>query len=349
MKRIVIIIASAVVLILIFLMIYHTAIKLSQSGKQSRSIVYAVGTTVLKKEQIQQVLTFSGSVEGDPQVKVYPQVSGKFWGNAVEEGSAVGKDSVLAYINRDVVGMNYQLAKVLAPVAGVVKKLYYADRGANVSLNQPVAEIANPANIKVILSTGESDLFKIKSGMPCLITASRDEAISLKGYVTSVTPFVDSDTLAGSVIVKARNPAGSLMIGASADVSIIIGKADMFMAPQEAILSKLDKTFVFLDDNGIARQTEVTQGYVQADQVEIRGGFKEGDILITQGAFKLSDGTKIRTGDRIPEAGAQQGKPGSKTKKGWVDKKANAGASSNNAGPGGAGPGAGNEGTWQKK
>jgi multidrug efflux pump subunit AcrA (membrane-fusion protein) len=292
-------IAGSIVMIGIIVIIFvRIGISISKSRRAPRTFSYAVGVVPLKLEAVKVKISFTGTAEGDPQVKVYPLASGKFWGNNVSEGDWVDSGSSVASINRDIVGMNYQLSPVLAPVSGVVKRLFFTDRGTTVTLDKPIAEIADPRNIKVIINAGELDLPKLKQGMSAIISSLVDPSRIIEGSVRSVTPYVDSDTLTGVIVVRAPNPATKINVGSSVNVSIILGESKMFMAPQEAILSKLDKTFVFINSNGIARQTIVTQGYIQDNFVEIRGGFKEGDLLVVQGAFKLSDGAKIQTGEK---------------------------------------------------
>ena len=63
----------------------------------------------------ERIINFTGTIEGDPQVLVYPQVGGKYINSPVHEGEWVGVDQDVAYINRDIVGMNYQPASVRAP------------------------------------------------------------------------------------------------------------------------------------------------------------------------------------------------------------------------------------------
>jgi multidrug efflux pump subunit AcrA (membrane-fusion protein) len=297
------------------LIVFRIAAKVSQSGKKPRTFTATVGTAPLRLETVDQILNFTGTVEGDPQVKVYASVNGKFWENAVREGSWVGRDDILAYINRDIVGMNYQLASVRSPVAGMVKKLYFADRGAAVTPDRPVAEVADPRGIKVILNAGQDDLSRIRSGMAGRISPVSDPSNSVDGAVASVTPFVDSDSLSGSIIVKARNPGGRLTLGSTVNVEIIVGRQAMFMVPQEAVLARLDRTYVFVNNDGIAREVVVVQGYARDDRVQISGALREGDEIVVQGAFKLSEGSRIQTAASAPTPPAGKKKPGKPPRK----------------------------------
>ena len=117
-----------------------------------------------------------------------------------------------------------------------------------------------------------------------------------------------------------------MMVGATVNADIVTSAEPMFIVPQEAILSKLDKTFVFIIKNGKAVQTEVVTGYMEADNIQITGDFQDGDQMVVQGAFKLSDGvnviTAIGSGEIRPKGNSKQqtnslknGNPTYKTKK----------------------------------
>jgi multidrug efflux pump subunit AcrA (membrane-fusion protein) len=283
------------ILILIFGIIgYNIYQKIQKSGRAARPNEFAVGTQILKKEPVNIAFEFNGILEGDPQVKVYSDVTGKFISNSVSEGDYVGKGAVISSIDRDLIGQDFQPAIVRSPIQGMVKKLYFVDRGASVNTSLPVAEIANTERIKVIVSVGQEYLSKIRRGMPVEISPTFDRSLKLQSVISTVTPFVDSDTLTGSFEVKTPNIKG-MKIGSSVVVNVITGKINTFMAPQGAVNMGIDDVYIFLNDNGKARKVSVVQGYVSNDRVEIKGNIKEGDELITEGSFKLSDGSKVKT------------------------------------------------------
>jgi multidrug efflux pump subunit AcrA (membrane-fusion protein) len=297
-KRIIIICLIAAAVPVTGVIAWRIIDKIVQGAHPRRPSAVTVGLLTLKKETMEKALSFSGIVEGDPQVKVYSSVTGKFAENAVAEGDLVTAGQVLAYVGRDVVGQTFQPAPVRSPVAGMVKKLYYADRGAPVSVDKPVAEIANPDQVKIVLTVGEADLGRVKTGMEAVIRSPYNAALALRARVFSVTPFVDSDTFTGGIIVKAGNPDRAARPGMSAAVDIIIGRSPAFLVPVQAVQEDLDSAFVFVDADGRARRVTVTRGYTQGDRVEITGDLKEGDVVATDGSFKLFPGAAIEAPEK---------------------------------------------------
>lgn len=294
-KRSLIIVGLIVVVLIGGLTYYRVKLKIVQNSKKTIPIAYNVGSMTLKKQWISQNLSFQGLIEGDPQVKIYPQVGGIFEYNTVLEGAYVTNNQPVSFIDRNIIGQDYKLAPVNSTINGIVTKLYYMDKGAPVSINQPVAVIANTNNIKVVLNVGENDLLKIREGMPAKIYYANDKTITLDGTVYTVTPFVDSDTLSGNVTVKTVNKKSILKIGMAVIVNITIGRLYTFVVPEQSVIASLDQIYVFVNNNGKAKQVNITRGYSANGMVEINGDIKEGDEIITEGAFKINDGDSIKT------------------------------------------------------
>jgi hypothetical protein len=317
-RTIIIISALAVVLIIAGVIALHVAEKIIQGRGFRRPSAYTVGQLVLKKQLLEKTVTFRGIAEGDPQVKVYPPEPGRLIGNSVTEGEYVVMNQVLTTIDRAIIGQIYNPALVHSPIAGMVTKLYFVNRGEPISLQQPVAEVANTTALKVVLSVGEEDLSAVRDGMEAELVSIYDEKQKLPARVVSVTPFVDSDTFSGTIIVKAANPGNTLKVGSSVIVNIITGRTQAFVVPQSAVQTDAQSSYVFLDVAKTAKRVTVTQGFIKGDMVEITGEIKEGDLVVTEGSFKLFEGAKLiiageqeqGTGPARPSGGAGGAKPG---------------------------------------
>ncbi len=294
-KRILIYCSLAFCVIILGVAAFRITSKIIENSRKIAPLSFPVGSMILKKQPLTKTVSGEGIVEGDPQVLVYPQVGGKFQYNTVLEGSTVGYDQPLAYIDRDIVGQSYNLAPVRSPIEGVVIKLYYIDRGTLVTTDKPVAEVANSKKIKVEVNLGVDDLLKVREGMPASIYYENNRDIGLKASVYTVTPFVESETLSGTVTIKSPLTNSMLKIGMSVVVDIIIGVTNTLVVPEESVIANLDNIYIFVNDHGKARQVNVVRGFSYSGMVEVIGDLKEGDEVITAGAFKLNDGDNIKT------------------------------------------------------
>ena len=268
-------------------------IKVARTSAKTTEIAVTAGAVIAQAKEIEEKVLIQGLAEGDPQVKVYAMVPGKFERASAKEGTFVKKDDVILYINRDMVGMDFQLVPVKSPIDGIVTKIYYSDKGASVSPQYPAAEVANPSDIKVVIQTGEHDMVRVKNSMQAEVRAVYGDGTALQGTVYSVTPFIDTDTMSGTIIVKAQNNGGVIKPGMSVEVSILTGKRKAIMLPESTVLMGEGKTYVFINDNGKAKRVDVKLGYMADDEMEITEGLTEGVQVINEGNFKLNEGTKI--------------------------------------------------------
>lgn len=269
--------------------------KYIENSKKITPLAYSVNSMFLKKQPLTMTVSGEGIVEGDPQILAYPDVPGKFQYNTVREGSYVAYNQAISYLDRDIVGETYNLAPVRSPISGIVIKLYYIDRGALVSVNSPVAEVADTNKVLVDITLGVDDLLKVKKGMVADVLYESDTNIRMKMTVDEVTPFVESQTLSGTVTLKAPLTNSMMKIGMSVKADIIIGVTNDYVVPEESVIANLDIIYIFLNDHGRARQVNITRGYSYNGMVQISGDLNEGDEVVTSGAFKLNDGDLIKT------------------------------------------------------
>jgi multidrug efflux pump subunit AcrA (membrane-fusion protein) len=290
-------IGITILVIILALIIFMVAKSIIQGSKKSEEAIFNVDSYKLEKAIVPHYLSVQAVVEGDPQVKAYPQVSGKFSSNAVMEGTRVNKDDIIVYIDRDMVGYQYELAPVKAPISGIVTKLYNIDKGDSVNPQMPVAEVANEDAIKVVFNLGQDDLLKVKKGQAVKIIYINDPSLAVNGTVYSVPPVIDSDIMAGTVIVKAQNPGRRMKIGMSVNIEVLTMEKPSLMVPEKAILLGEEGAYVYINRGGKAAKAKVISGYRQNDLIEIEGDVNAGDEIITDGNFKLFDGAKLKVVD----------------------------------------------------
>jgi multidrug efflux pump subunit AcrA (membrane-fusion protein) len=288
LKRLLFLTLAALAAVILFRIGY----KIVQGMQKTKELVYDVAGMPLKKQTVTQSIRFSGVVEGDPQVKVYPIINGKFEKNAVSEGQAVNKNDVIAYMSRDEIG-TYELVTVKSPISGMVIRTYFRDKGEFVSPRMAVAEIGNPESVKIVIPAGAGELLKIKKGQQVKITLPQDENAIIDGAVEKVSTSVSRENPAGQVIIKAGNKDKKLMIGSGVGIEVVLGQADVYLVPERAVLLGQDRAYIFVNNKGVAKEVDVVTGGLHGRDIEISGAFADGDEAVIKGAFKLYDGAKI--------------------------------------------------------
>lgn len=63
--------------------------------------------------------------------------------------------------------------------------------------------------------------------------------------------------------------------------------------PVDAVLTKQGETYVFINENGVAKKAIVEQGISDGTNVEITSGVTSGDEVIIKGQNFIEDGDKI--------------------------------------------------------
>jgi len=285
---------TVILIAIICLIVFRMIGSIIRNSKKPIALIYNVGSVRAELQKVPHYISVQSIVEGDPEVKVYPQVSGIFAKNAVAEGDIVKKDQDLVYIDRNIIGYKYALAPVKAPIEGRVIKLYYTDKGDAVNPNNAVADVADDENIKVVFSVNQDDLLMIKKGQKARISFIDDASIFAEGEVYSAPPFISSDTMSGTIVVKAPNKDKKMEIGMSVNVDVLVGDKDSILVPEQAVLLNDKGAYVYIDVSGKAKSVDVKMGYKQGEDVEISGSdLKPGDEIITDGSFKLADGLSV--------------------------------------------------------
>lgn len=96
----------------------------------------------VRRGDLKETLFYVGDVRAQDEADVYPRTTGKLLEKLVKDGDKVKKDDVIAYVDRDEVGFEFEKAPVTSPIDGIVGRIY-PDKGESVSPQTPVAKIVN--------------------------------------------------------------------------------------------------------------------------------------------------------------------------------------------------------------
>ncbi|MFH1970650.1 MAG: hypothetical protein ABIJ53_10075, partial [Verrucomicrobiota bacterium] len=108
----------------------------------------------VEQRSLKRTLDYAGNIRAREEALVYPKVPGKIMEKVHEEGARVVKGEVIAYIDRDEVGFDYQKAPVESPLAGFIGRVY-VDRGSSVTVQTPVAMVVDIEAVELLLNVPE--------------------------------------------------------------------------------------------------------------------------------------------------------------------------------------------------
>ena len=210
------------------------------------------------------------------------------------EGDIVKEGDVLAYVDRDEIGFEFNKAPVEAPIDGIVGNVYI-DAGTSVSPQIPICSVVNMDTVEVKVNIVERDLPRIKKGQRAQASVDAYAGEIFKGIVDRVSPVVDLASRTALVEIKISNDDHRLRPGMFARIRILIGeKKDVLIIPRDAIIKvgSLRYVFVVKVDNTVCRRT-IETGIVENNKFEVVDGLGEGEIIVTMGNTRLKEGDKV--------------------------------------------------------
>lgn len=267
-----------------------------RKGGGNESSGSAVKITRPQRGDISASSFFLGDISGIEQATVYSEVPGRLNKYLVSEGQQVEKDQVVAHVERDITGMDYELHRVRAPVNGTVTRLYHSS-GDTLSQQTPLAVVAKIDRVKASFYIPEREISFIEKGNPVSFKTDAPEAKVFHGKITRISLSLDRESRAAYAEALFENPDSLLRPGMFASLQVTYSRRqDVLLIPESAVIRKAgdDEYIVFTAEEGKAVKKPVETGYTQNDKMHIISGLNENDMVIIEGQHFIEEGDKIR-------------------------------------------------------
>jgi HlyD family secretion protein len=194
--------------------------------------------------------------------------------------------------------MYKQQKYVIAEFDGTVTIVNAKDNSYFTSSQFPAIAVEDLNNLQIALDVNPYDAVNLKEGQKAYIHFADK---TFEGIVSKVSPTatkVITQTGGDNVVkvyVDLLNNDGTIKPGFNVDVDIKIGeKKDTIKVPSEAIVSdKNGNEFVYVVENGIAKQKKVKTGLASDLETEIISGINVGEKVILNPTSSIEDGTKV--------------------------------------------------------
>ncbi|AEM78599.1 efflux RND transporter periplasmic adaptor subunit [Thermoanaerobacter wiegelii] len=194
--------------------------------------------------------------------------------------------------------MYKQQKYVIAEFDGTVTIVNAKDNSYFTSSQFPAIAVEDLNNLQIALDVNPYDAVNLKEGQKAYIHFADK---TFEGVVSKVSPTatkVITQTGGDNVVkvyVDLLNNDGTIKPGFNVDVDIKIGeKKDTIKVPSEAIVSdKNGNEFVYVVENGIAKQKKVKTGLAFDLETEIISGVNVGEKVILNPTSSIEDGTKV--------------------------------------------------------
>jgi membrane fusion protein (multidrug efflux system) len=184
--------------------------------------------------------------------------------------------------------------------------------GAYVKKGDDIVELAAIDQLNLDVRVPEVYLPKVKIGQPVSLTVDALPGQSFAGKVYAMEPVIDLATRGALVRARIPNTRGQLKPGMFARVSADLGsRPNAVVVPEQAILPKGGKSFIYKVVDGKAELTPVELGRRSPGQAEVVSGISAGDTIVVDGLQKLKPGAPVAPVEMVMQK-MQQQKPAAK-------------------------------------
>jgi membrane fusion protein, multidrug efflux system len=252
-----------------------------------------IQAATVEKGSIERRVLFTGSIEAQDAVQVYPRALGKVSKKLLKEGDPVKKGQAILLMDRDEIGYTFRAMPVESPIAGLVGTIA-VDVGANVGPQDAVATVVRPGDIRVKLDVPERYLPTIAPGTAVSLTVDSLGGKVFPGSIATVSPVVDHKTRTARVEITVANGDGSLRHGMFGRMNLVVERRDgTLTVPMGAISWEGDKQFVYRVADGKVARRPVTVGLRNDTHVEITEGVAAGDVVAIGDLLDLKEGEPV--------------------------------------------------------
>lgn len=183
---------------------------------------------------------------------------------------------------------------LISPISGVVTERNY-DPG-DMTGNLPVLTVGQLSPVvKVMINVTESDLSKIRTGMPVTVSFDAFEGETFEGKVSRIYPTVDTATRTFRTEILISNPSERILPGMFARVSVNLGERSNVVVPDRSIVKQTGSgnRYVYILHNGKVYFERVELGRRLGDAYELLSGVNSGDTVVISGQSRLADGVEV--------------------------------------------------------
>ncbi len=202
-------------------------------------------------------------------------------------------------------GARLAKTEIRAPFAGMVG-LRQVSAGAYLKAGEDIVRLDKIDVVKLDFRVPEVYLGQIRKDQPVGVRVDAFPNETFTGRVYAVETTVDEKTRTMLLRARVSNPGGKLRPGMFARVTLELGSnSNAILVPEQAVVPRGDRNFVFRVVENKARLTEVTLGTRSPGVVEVKSGLSAGELVVTDGQLRLQDGSLVAVLPAKPPAAPQ--------------------------------------------
>ena len=183
---------------------------------------------------------------------------------------------------------------VRAPFAGRVG-LRRVSVGTLVTPGTVITTLDDLSTVLLDFDVPETHLAGVAAGQTLTARSAAYPNREFHGVVETIDSRVDRTTRAITVRARLPNDDGLLRPGMFMTVEVLRELTELLLIPEQAIVPRQERRYVFVVDDGVARRVEVETGRRTPGFVEIESGIEPGDVIVVEGTQHVRDGVPVET------------------------------------------------------
>ena len=181
---------------------------------------------------------------------------------------------------------------IRAPFSGTVG-LRHVSLGDLVGPDTLITTLDDTATIKLEFTIPETFLSSLETGMTIEARSGVYPERSFVGRVATIDSRIDPVTRALAVRAEMPNDDNAIRPGMFLTVAVEKERENVLLIPEEALVPRQGRQFVFVVEDGKAIERQVELGARAPGLAEVRSGLTPGDTIITEGTQKVRNGASV--------------------------------------------------------
>ena len=183
---------------------------------------------------------------------------------------------------------------IRSSISGIVNKLP-AKKGIYLAVGDPVATVLDIERLKVNVGIPEADVHAVRKldSFEVSIEALGNKVVTGMKNFLAVAP--ESQAQLYRLELEVENESEEILPGMFARVEIVKEEFPAAIAiPLYAVISRDNKHYVYLEENGVAKLQEVKLGILDGWQIQITEGLSPGQKVVVVGQRSVDEGQRLK-------------------------------------------------------
>lgn len=202
----------------------------------------------------------------------------------------------------DLTRLNYDYAKIRAPISGVVASRDVKP-GQHLSVNDVAFRITDTSELIAYLQIPQAELPKFAAGHSASIEVASMPGVDHPATIARISPTIDTRNGTFRATAVIDNAAGDLAPGMFGRFTIAYEQHEnALVIPAAAVLDEDDVATVYVVNNDEVVLRKIETGIEADGKIEVLGGLDESDVIVVVGHSGLRSGSKVLASNEITDS-----------------------------------------------